>query len=116
MGYTTQFSGTFKIEPPLSPAQVTEVNEFCEERHERPTSNYPSIWCDYEVSPDGTQIGWNGSEKSYEMAEWLLYLIERFFRPWKRKLDGKMRARGEDFDDVWTLFCEANVVTRKDGW
>jgi hypothetical protein len=111
MGYTTEFEGRIAITPPLEPSQVAKVNAFCEERHAgavQPHAGCPGIWCDYHVSEDGASIGWNGSEKSYEMDAWLPYLIEKFFRPWGRTLNGMMEAQGEDRHDRWALKVEDN--------
>lgn len=112
MGYTTEFRGAMTIDPPLEPHMVEEVNNFCEERHGGnidPYHEMPGLWCDWQVSADGSKIFWNGSEKSYSMEEWLTYLIKRFMRD--RKVNGRMLAQGESFGDVWVLACKDNVVT-----
>lgn len=106
MGYTTEFSGRIAISPSLDPKQCERINQFLDD----------NASCDWAVSTDGASIGWSGMEKSYDMEVWLARLIARFFKTWGRTLDGELRARGESFDDVWTLVCRKNVVSRKDGW
>jgi hypothetical protein len=119
MGYTTLFKGEIEISPPLTPEQSAEVQAFCDERHGGNLHVHPGMpgfYCDYLVAEDGASIGWNGSEKSYEMVYWLRVLIGHFFVKWGRTLNGEMLARGERFDDVWTIAVRNNVVSRKEGW
>lgn len=116
MGYTTDFEGIITITPPASQELVKKVNEFCEERHGGNTEvfkGFPGFWCDYVVSDDGTEITWNGSEKSYYMEKWLPLLIEKFFAPAGHTLNGNMKAQGEDASDMWLLLCEDNKVSTK---
>lgn len=125
MGYTTTFEGHFNIKPNLTIAQVKEVNDFCSRRHDdgqvgaSPDSGgirgAPGIWCDYEVSPCGDLITWNGNEKSYSMEKWLGVLIKKFFVPHGQVLDGQMKATGEQPGDNWLLVCKDNVVSVKQG-
>ena len=70
MGYSTDFDGAIAIEPALSEEQVSKLNAFASERHDG--AGFPGIWCDWEVAEDGSEIGWNGNEKSYEMESCLL--------------------------------------------
>ena len=107
MGYTTEFSGKLSIKPPLPDDVIDVINEFCQERHE--DRSYPSIWCDWEVSDDGSSIAWNGSEKSYSMTEWLRYIIARFI-PSGTTVSGRLLAQGESRDDTWILEAEGRLV------
>lgn len=109
MGYTTEFTGKIAITPPLPLEVVEKVNSFCEERHEDGYKILPSIWCDWRVSDDGSSIAWNGNEKSYEMPEWLSFLIGKFMKG--HTLNGKLLARGESGDDTWTLACKDSKVS-----
>ena len=104
MGYSTDFEGAMTLTPELTKEQVAIINEFCDERHGGPTMpfpNMPGFWCNWETN--GTKLYWNQSEKSYDMAEWLELLIEKFFEPWKIQVTGKMLAQGERRDDRWTM-------------
>jgi len=114
MGYTTTFKGSIKIEPPLSWQEANKINSFCNGRQdERSSTKHPGIWCDYTCTT--TEIKWNGSEKSYDMVQWMEFLIMEFFRPFGRKLDGQMEAQGEDFNDRWLLVVTDNIVSVKRG-
>lgn len=112
MGYSTDFEGSIEIDPPLNDEQISEINKFFGERHEGFGSSFPAIWCDFEVSEDGTNIFWNESEKSYNMDEWMVYLINNFFSG--HILNGKMEALGEDPNDRWLLHVRDNRVYVED--
>jgi hypothetical protein len=73
----------------------------------------PGLWCQWEVSEDGTQLMWDGGEKFYNYVEWLKYLINHFFSKWKVKLNGKIRWTGEDSSDMGIIVVENNVVKTK---
>ena len=114
MGYSTDFDGAITIEPPLTPRQVNDINAFCGERHgnNKFHDGFPGFYCDWEVADDGTEIGWNGSEKSYCMPEWLAYLIANFMEG--HTLNGTMEAAGEDPNDRWYLCVKQNRVYTED--
>ena len=38
-------------------------------------------------------------------------MIEHFFKPWGRYLNGKVRWRGEEFDDMGSINVKDNIVT-----
>mgnify|MGYP001587755739 FL=1 len=119
MGYTTEFSGSLTIVPPLSAEEVTAVNDFCSARHGgdcEPHAGMPGLWCDWEASYDGAAIRWNGNEKSCRMPEWLEYLVSHFFAPRGHTVDGRLEAHGEDPDDTWVLECRRGVVSRRATW
>lgn len=110
MGYSTDFTGVIRIEPPLSAIQAGEVARFCEQRYD--DESWPSIRCNWRT--DGRILRWSGAEKSYAMQQWLQLLVDRFFRPWRRALNGRVLAQGESRDDVWVLECWNNAVVRED--
>ncbi len=115
MGYTTKFRGRIELQPPLTPEQVTELTAFSDTRHGGSidhTPEMPGFWCDLCPSADGTSIGWNGNEKSYDMVEWMRYLIANFLERWGITANGELLARGEEFGDDWTLRVENNMVSR----
>jgi len=138
MGYTTDFYGAIKVEPPLSAAEVDYLTKFSESRRERraegpyfvdsnsqnsnsPADGQPGLWCQWIPTPNG--IEWDGGEKFYGAADWMKYLIEQFIgsRPKARGqryvpelpghvCNGVIEARGEEGDDHWLLIVENNVV------
>lgn len=104
MGYTTEFTGQIKVDPPLSPAEITYLKRFADTRrmhrdngpyftgsgfagqnHDDDILNYnahgpeqPGLWCKWVPTEDGTAIEWNGVEKFYDSVEWMRYLIQTF--------------------------------------
>lgn len=107
MGYTTEFTGSVSINPPLQPEAVAFINKFSDTRrmnrkkgpyycgkgfagqsHEsdiidynEPPPGQPGLWCQWNVSDDGCFISWNGAEKFYSAAEWMQYVIDYFIKP-----------------------------------
>jgi hypothetical protein len=77
-----------------------------------PPYRQPGLWCQWVPTEDRTGIEWDRGEKFYDYAEWLEYLIDHFLRPWGYTLNGRVRWRGEDFDDIGTLVVEDNVVSK----
>ena len=113
MGYTTEFRGHFDISPPLPAETLEELGLFLEERHSYTT--HPSIHCDWDFSDDGCQMYWNGSEKSYNMLQWAIYLKNKFFP--SHTVSGRIHARGEEFDDIWEMVaCPISSQIRREGW
>lgn len=108
MGYTTEFSGSVRVEPPLNEAEIEFLNKFSDTRrmnrrkgpyyvdnagmcgqdrepdiidYNSPDPSQPGLWCQWVPTEDGTEIEWNGSEKFYDSPEWMQYLIDHFLRP-----------------------------------
>lgn len=78
-----------------------------------PPASQPGLWCQWVPNEDGTAIEWDGSEKFYEYIEWIRYMINSFFKPWGIKLNGKVRWRGENFDDIGAIVIKNNKVSIK---
>lgn len=105
MGYSTEFAGEIRIDPPLSEREIEYLKKFAETRRmdrgagpyfvegtgyagqghdadirdfNRPPSCQPGLWCKWEPNDDGTAIAWNGVEKFYGAAEWMSYLRSHF--------------------------------------
>lgn len=142
MGYQTEFNGVIKVEPPLSPEEINYLNMFSDSRRmnrekgpyyvrddnesdvinpNRPPKCQPNLWCQWISTEDGSGIEWDGSEKFYDAAEWMQYLIDHFFGedPIAKKVDseageflqshkfsGTINAEGEERDDVWRIRIE----------
>lgn len=140
MGYSTSFEGQVNVTPPLNAAEVAFLAEFAESRrHQRPDGPYstrdygygeighpgyntphegqPSLWCNWESTPDGTGIRWNGAEKFYNATKWMQYLIDHFLKPgghaqgqpgfekftFDHTVTGLIEAQGDEPGDTWEL-------------
>lgn len=113
MGYTTRFTGSFKIDRPLAAGHHAFLRALVDddERKHRPIpAGYPDAYCQWEPTPDGTAIRWDGGEKFYEYEEWLRYICARLDE-WGYKLNGRVPWAGEEVEDVGVLVVEDNRVT-----
>lgn len=109
MGYTTEFSGSVSIEPPLNAQEIEFLKKFsstrrmdCEQGpyyvdrggfagqdqndpkirdYNRPPAGQPGLWCQWVPKEDGTAIEWNEMEKFYDSQEWMTYIINHFLKP-----------------------------------
>lgn len=119
MGYNTEFEGKIDITPALTAEELAMISDFADKRHEDNTgygrrgADAPSYYCDWEFSRNGTSLFWDGGEKSYEMDTWLEILIRKLPG---HEFNGTLRARGEEFHDMWSLTAKGRTVTRTMGW
>lgn len=148
MGYTTEFHGSIEVVPPLSAEEVSYLNKFSDSRrmsrttspyyvdgkddpftgkdadvidYNTPSEGQPGLWCNWIATPDGKAIEWNESEKFYESAEWMKYIITHFLdtNPQAKTelpflqghtLNGTIAAQGEESEDRWDLIVKDNKV------
>lgn len=118
MGYTTDFSGEFKLDKPLTIKQKNTLDEFADERHGGNTEVYdgfPGFWCQWVPNSEGTALQWDGGEKFYDYVEWLEFLIKNFIEPWGLKLNGEVKWFGEERDDIGLIIVNNNKVTTSKG-
>lgn len=78
-----------------------------------PAKTQPGLWNKWVPTEDGTGIEWSGAEKFYDYVEWLEYMVENFLKPWGYTLNGSVKWRGEDFDDMGVITVKDNLVTTK---
>ena len=75
-----------------------------------PPSTQPALWMQWVPTDDGEELEWDGGEKAYNMDDFLVYLLERFFRPLGYVLNGEVIAQGEDVTDRWKITVRHNIV------
>lgn len=107
MGYTTNFTGEFTLDKPLTAEHLDKLINFSEDRH---GGSVPSYYCQWMPNSDGTAIEWNGGEKFYNYVEWIQYLIEHFLAPWGYVLNGTVEWDGEDRGDLGKIEITNNTV------
>lgn len=73
----------------------------------------PGLWCQWALTPDGTELEWDGTEKFYAYIPWLKYFIAHFFEPWGIKLNGEVEWEGEDRTDRGIIVITDNKVSTK---
>lgn len=61
-----------------------------------PIPGAPSGSCCWRPAPDGATLEWDGCERFGHYEAWARFLLEWFFAPRGRVLDGRVRWEGED--------------------
>lgn len=116
MGSTTRFIGKLRVTPALSLRTIRSLEKFCSIRHDDyEKKGMPGIWCDWQFSPD--YIFWNGHEKSYDMVEWMEFLIKNFLCPegMGYTVNGRLLAIPDSHArTLWMLNVKDNVVEKED--
>ena len=150
MGYTTDFEGRIEIDPPLNEKEIAYLCDFASTRHmdrangpyfvdgsyghsnesdvhnyNKPHSSQPGLWCHWMPTEDGTALEWDDSEKFYESAAWMQYIMDHFIcstpaAAYKMPFlqghvcNGSISAQGEDPSDMWLLEVKDNRVSVQD--
>lgn len=118
MGYTTTFEGELKFTGELTNKDMATLSKILgEDRRYHPEWNAPDdfYYVDLELTDDFSGLKWSGAEKSYGM----IVQVETVIRLMRESvptfgLAGVLRAKGEDFDDVWELHADESGVTKFD--
>jgi hypothetical protein len=144
MGYTTEFSGSVTVEPPLNEAEIAYLRKFAETRRmarsfgpyyvdgpgdfgqERTPDVYdyntapqgqPGLWCHWVPTDSGSAIEWDGGEKFYYAEEWMAYIVDHFLRPdAEASRSGESQFAGFTFDHVVNGSIEAAGEQADDRW
>lgn len=112
MGYTTEFSGSFAIEPPLSAEHQAALVALAETERKEMPPGAPDAYLQWEPTDDGSALRWDGNEKFYDYVEWLRWLIVEWFRPRGYALSGEVKYQGEEIGDCGRLVIANDVVTK----
>ena len=145
MGYTTDFTGCVRIEPPLNAAEAEFLQRFADSRRMRyvegpyvvdesrpvtedgynlPSDGQPGLWCQWVpcegVADDNrvhpaAALEWDQGEKFYESAEWMKYLIDHFLKP-GAVAEGQPGFEAFTFDHVVNGVIEAQGEYPDDKW
>ena len=146
MGYTTTFTGSVTVTPPLNPVEVSYLQSFNDSRrmarakgpyfvrgggdrgqardpditdYNNPPEGQPGLWCGWRPSDDGTSIGWDGVEKFYFAEAWMTYLIEHFLATpayASGHAEVDERLAGFTFDHVLNGVIHAQGEEEDDTW
>lgn len=142
MGYTTDFTGSVTVEPPLNPDEIAYLRKFAETRrmdrtngpyfvdgsgfagqghdpdirdHNSPPEGQPGLWCNWVPTEAGDGIEWDGGEKFYDSVDWMRYLIDHFLRPGGHA-QGQPGFENFTFDHVVNGTIHAEGERRDDVW
>ncbi len=108
MGYTTRFTGQFKIEPPLTVPHFNELKAIADGK----CDEGPGGHCQWTPTDDGEGLRWDCGEKFYDYDKWLQFLIDSRLRPWGHTVTGAVRWQGEAWKDVGVLSVENGKVSK----
>lgn len=109
MGYSTDFNGQFKISPPVTGAHAAKLREISSGRHSKDKGT-PGAFCQWELTPDGSALKWDGGENFYHYTAWLKFLIDTYLVSWGHTVNGTVRWSGDDAADVGVLTVVDNKV------
>lgn len=112
MGYTTHFWGQVDIRPVLDKTECARLRDWSALDHR--DGSTPGIWCGWVPTESGDGLIWDQSEKFYEAAQWMRYLIDRFIVP-NHSANGVVFAYAEPeglgYFDVWRMDVLENAVS-----
>jgi hypothetical protein len=108
MGYNTDFEGQIDIDPPAPQNVIDAIDTFTEDYDNQRGIVQYSNYCDVVISEDGSNLHWNGSEKSYGMEGWVEYIIKTFLKG--HTCNGRMNVWGEEPGDSWSILVDNNDV------
>lgn len=139
MGYTTDFDGEVRIDPPLNPEEIAYLRKFAGSRrmlrdlgpyftdgsglfgqgddpdirdHNSPPTGQPGLWCHWVPSDDGSGIGWDGTEKFYDAETWMTYLIDTFLKPGAAvQTELASPVEGRHYPDAFARFTFDHVLS-----
>ncbi len=80
-----------------------------------PPHGQPGLWCQWIYNRADNCIEWNMGEKFYDYADWIVYIIVHFLRPWGYVLNGTVDWNGDEPDDFGRLVVENNALYISEG-
>lgn len=111
MGYTTEFRGRFELDKPLTYEHSNILSGISDVYWGDAEHDTPGGYCQWIVSADKKGLEWDGEEKFYNYVEWIEHLIYAYLANWGYTVNGVVRWRGEDFDDMGKITVVNNTVT-----
>ena len=108
MGYTTDFTGSVQVLPPLNATESAYLRKFAGTRRmardrgpyfvdgrgdfgqgrdedvrdfNTPPAGQPGLWCQWVPTEVDGRIEWDGGEKFHNAVAWMRYLIDHFLKP-----------------------------------
>jgi len=137
MGYSTDFTGSFRIDPPLDDETYTFLINLDKTRrmarhidgygvegefyvgddednvidYNSPPITQPSLWCQWIPTDKRDQLKWNGGEKFYNYVQWLFYIIHIILEPRNYVVNGNVKYQGDRDDDNGVIQVDDNKIT-----
>ena len=117
MGYTTTYTGSFKLDKPLTFEHAAVLKALHDDNEkecfaEVTRLKHPDSYLQWIPTKDRKGIEWDGNEKFYYDVEWLKWLISGVLIPWGYTLNGEVEFQGEDQTDYGVIVVEDNKVAK----
>jgi hypothetical protein len=116
MGYSTNFKGELKFTTQLDAEHIAKVKSFLgEDYREHPEwGNTDLTYIDLEFTENFSGLKWDGSEKTYQLADKINLLIDNIKKEYSDfGLTGTLYAQGEEASDKWCLVMENGVAVER---
>lgn len=110
MGYDTEFTGELYFKQDVTNKQIALIKSMCgEDCRDHPEWECDSelTYIDLELNDDYSGIKWNGSEKTYDLADKINLIVKIVRQTWPDfdGFEGQIKARGEYGDSDWLILC-----------
>ena len=118
MGYSTEFQGSLKLNRELTHKEWIELsrlgNSYDQDLYAEYTDTpetIPKSYLQWVPNEDGTAIVWNGGEKFYDYIHWLRWLIKHYLKEHGLAVNGSIKWRGDELEDVGIIYAHNNKIT-----
>lgn len=111
MGYTTRFTGEFKLDtlPSVKALNaLAHLREFGTSPNDRQA---PVGFCQW-VTTENNTLKWDGTEKFAFYVEWLQFVIDTIFKPDRVNILGRVEYQGTEVGDHGFLIVEEDQHVR----
>ena len=75
-----------------------------------PPRTQPSLWLQWVVTKDRLHIKWDNGDKFYNYVDWIEYIINKILKPRGYALNGKVRWKGEEEEDIGRIYVTNNKI------
>jgi hypothetical protein len=116
MGYSTKFKGALRFDSEITVPQMVKLDSILrEDVRDHPEWNVPKdlylSYVDLEITNDLTGLKWDGSEKTYGMADLIALVIRLMQEEFPDfSLSGTLFAQGDEVGDVYTIVVDKNNI------
>jgi len=112
MGYSTEFQGELKFNTDLTGTQLAQLQSYCgEDCRDHLEWNSDLTWINLEITENFDGIKWDGSEKSYDMAEKINFLTNQIQKTIPEfEFVGSLLCQGEDMSDRYNIVIKDGLA------
>ena len=110
MGYTTLFSGNFKLNKTLTDEHSKILHDLSWSEDWRDNDKMPDSYCKWAPNTKNNAIEWNEGEKFDYYIDWIKFIIKNHITPWGYIIEGLVFWNGESPGDVGVIYVKKNKV------